>query len=88
MQLVLCLDSRLGLFEARVDGSLADLQAKVTLMEGRLKFVERAPVAGGSKSASALSGASAPASPMKEPASTCVIVALCTRSVPASAPFH
>ena len=72
VQLVSGLESRLGLFETRVDGSLSELQAKVTLMEGRLKFVERAPLAGAVASGSALSAASAPASPMKEPETTCV----------------
>ena len=75
VQLVSGLESRLGMFEARVDGSLSELQGKVTLMEGRLKFVERAPVAGAVASASALAAASAPASPMKEPDTTCVYTA-------------
>lgn len=69
-QLVSGLESRLGMFEERIDGSISELQAKVTLIEGRLKFVERAPVAGGVASASVLSAASAPASPMKEPDTT------------------
>lgn len=76
LQLVSGLDSRLGQFEARVDGSLSELQAKVTLMEGRLKFVERTPAIGGLTSASALSAASAPASPIKEPDAACVLATL------------
>ena len=72
VQLVSGLESRLGKFEARVDGSISELQAKVTLIEGRLKFVERASVAERVSSASVLSAASAPASPMKEPDTTYV----------------
>ena len=60
------MESRLGLFEMRVDGSLSELQAKVTLMEGRLKFVERT-AATGTGGSMKVKGNSAPASPMKEP---------------------
>jgi len=84
------LESRLGQFETRVDGSLSELHAKVTLMEGRLKFVERTHPAsttgadGAGVAAAAaratpttLPASSAPASPIKEPAdATCVHAAI------------
>ena len=49
-------------------------------MEGRLKFVERTPAIGGLASASALSAASAPASPIKEPDAACVLATLRTNA--------
>jgi hypothetical protein len=57
------LEERLESFEMQVNTSVCELQAQVTLMEGRVRCVEES-----AQTAAASAALSHPASPMKEPA--------------------